>query len=64
MKELKLSDFDSVENLLKKEFCEYSIIKQKLFELNNQFNGFSVFREYLLTPEYIKFLKGIENNDI
>jgi hypothetical protein len=64
MDNLDLPDFDLVDNLLDKHFVDYDLVQQKLLELNNRISGYSVFRDYLLSPEYIDLLKDFENNNI
>ena len=49
MEQLKLSDFDEVENLLNQKLVDYDAVKQKLHELNRKLMNYSVFRNYLLT---------------
>ncbi len=64
MNKLDLPDFDLVDNLLNKHFVDYDLVQQKLLELNNRISGYSVFRDYLLSPEYMDLLKDVENNNI
>lgn len=61
---LTLADFESIDNLLIQKFVDYDLIKLKLDELNKKLMDYSVFRDHLLTTEYLQMLKEFDNNSI